>query len=1210
MFSGIAKFEFGYQLRNPVFWVGVAIFFLMGFGITASENISFGTPGSVHENAPSTIASVSAIYTLFYLFVITSFVANAVIRDDVTGYGPIIRSTHVTRNDLVLGRFTGSFVIAALGFLSVPLGMAIGSMMPWVDAETIGVNHLSYYLWPYLIITLPSLFLSSSLLFGLATTTRSMMATYIGVVIFLMAYLITNAVLSSYPQYRDVFSQFEPLGSSASRNAMRYWTTAELNTRLVPLEGNLLFNRIFVIMLGIAILAGSVWRFSMSERAPSKRALAKLAKTASREAAQALVQPSRNESAISPRHDGVATLTQFWSRTKTEMLQVLKSPGLIVLVILAVINSGANLFFMPIPYGTASYPITADIISTVQASFAAYMFIIAVFYGGELVWRERDRKFNEIIDATPVADWVMIVPKILAVFLVMLILSFAGMLTGIVTQAIKGSTDLQIGNYLAWFILPTSLDVLLIAILAVFAQVISPNKYVGWGIMFIFFIGQIVLSNLSYDNELYTYGLTTPAPLSDMNGGSGFWVGQMWTRSYWMFAAILLIVMAHLIWPRGTELRLGARLSRVRHRLSAAPIMIGVAAIAGMIGTGLFIHHNFTQLNVYRTADAQEKFSAEYERRYLKYERLPRPSITAVTFDAQIFPKDARLDVKGAYALINRTDAPITDVHIRQADLDAKYPLLSISGARAVKSDKEFGYYIFRFDTPLQPGATATLNFKSQLWYRGFRHGSPAVNIVRNGTFVDNSVFAPIIGMNRNGLLQDRTKRRRNGLPAELRIAKLEDTRAQAESDIGSDLVTADITVSTDADQTPIAPGQKVSETLANGRRTVRFVSDAPVNNFFSIQSARYAVKERVHSGVNLAVYYHPAHDWNVDRMLSALATSLDYYQTNFGPYQFKQARIMEFPKYRSFAQSFANTIPYSESIGFASDVRNPEKIDYVTYVTAHELAHQYWGHQVNGANMQGASFLSESLSQYSALMVMKKLYGPDRMRQFLKYELDAYLSARKNDVLGESSLARVEGQQYIHYQKGSLVMYLLQERLGEAAVNRALARFVERFKFKSAPYPRSLDLIAEFRKEAKTADQQSLITDLFEKVTLYDLKAKNASSKKGADGIWETKITVEAQKYYATGKGNETKAKLAEPISIGLFLERPDGGNFAKKNILEISSKMITNGQQVIMVKSRVKPAFAGIDPYNLYVDRNSNDNLIEVDADDSKPASVGLVE
>ena len=131
--------------------------------------------------------------------------------------------------------------------------------------------------------------------------------------------------------------------------------------------------------------------------------------------------------------------------------------------------------------------------------------------------------------------------------------------------------------------------------------------------------------------------------------------------------------------------------------------------------------------------------------------------------------------------------------------------------------------------------------------------------------------------------------------------------------------------------------------------------------------------------------------------------------------------------------------------------------------------------------------------------------------------------------------LERVENQQYVHYRKGAVVMYLLQERLGEEAVDRALSRFLAKWRFKGPPYPRSLDLISEFRKEAKTPEQQQLITDLFEKITLYDLKVADAATKKDAGG-WTTTITVKADKFYASGKGVETRTKLAEPIEVGLF--------------------------------------------------------------------------
>src|SRR5262249_39613117 len=155
------------------------------------------------------------------------------------------------------------------------------------------------------------------------------------------------------------------------------------------------------------------------------------------------------------------------------------------------------------------------------------------------------------------------------------------------------------------------------------------------------------------------------------------------------------------------------------------------------------------------------------------------------------------------------------------------------------------------------------------------------------------------------------------------------------------------------------------------------------------------------------------------------------------------QVRILEFPNYASFAQSFSNTIPYSESIGFIADLRDKDDIDYVFYVTAHEVAHQWWAHQVIGAGVQGATMLSESLAQYSALMVMEHEYGPAQMRKFLKYELDRYLAMRATERVKEQPLALNENQQYIHYNKGSVIFYALKDYVGEDTVNAVLARFL-----------------------------------------------------------------------------------------------------------------------------------------------------------------------
>jgi ABC-2 type transport system permease protein len=313
-----------------------------------------------------------------------------------------------------------------------------------------------------------------------------------------------------------------------------------------------------------------------------------------------------------------------------------------------------------------------------------------------------------------------------------------------------------------------------------------------------------------------------------------------------------------------------------------------------------------------------------------------------------------------------------------------------------------------------------------------------------------------------------------------------------------------------------------------------------------------------------------------------------------FSPYQHKQLRIIEFPGYRSFAQSFANTVPYSEKIGFITDLRNPEDIDPVYYVTAHEVAHQWWGHQLNAANVQGSAILSETLSQYSALMVMKKKYGETRLRKFLTYELDRYLRGRSAERIEEMPLLRSENQQYIHYQKGSIVMMALVNKLGEERLNQALQALLNEYQYREDLYPTTLDLVRHLNS-VSNQEEQAYIQDLFEQITIYDLRAKEVTKEELEDGKTKVTLTVSAQQFSADGKGQETEQPFAQEVEIVLFSEDPN--NFASENkVIYQGLHAIESGDTVIELKVDEMPNFAGIDPFVRFIDRDTGNNIIKL--------------
>ena len=1194
MLARIAAFEFRYLLKNPLLWVTAAAAFLLpfaslAFGLELEEDVR------VYKNSPWEVVSKYRIISCMFMFVSTVFVANIVLRDDETGFGPILRSTGIGRFDYLFGRFLGAFAIAALCLALVTPGIWLGALRAGADDAMIGPNRAVDHLYAYFIIALPNVFVTAAAFFTLATVTRSMMATYIGLLVFLMLYFALLGASTGRPDLVQVLAVIEPFSARAFADATRYWTTPERNTMLPAFSGALLHNRLLWLGIAIALLTTAWLRFDFTAARGASRRRHRQALAATDDTAAVA---SSLQALPSPRHDGRAAWTLLVARTRFEIGQVVGSPAFIIMMLWAAFMTLFVLINARHPYGRPNHPLTVTLIPKLEEIFVILPLVIVIIYAGELVWRERERRVHEIIDAAPHPNWAYLLPKTAAIGLVLLSLFLASAAAAATTQLALGWERIDAATYLVWYVLPMTWDAMLAAALAMLVQTLSPGKFIGFGIMLLYVAARF--TGTLPEHNLLDYAGRPPVSYSDMDGISSFWHGPWVFRLYWGALAVVLLVAAHLLWRRGTETRLVPRLRGAAARFAGAPRTIALGSLLVFVTSGGHAFHNTNVLNRYESAEAADAWWAEYERRYIGYADLPQPSLSHVVLDVALYPDERRATVTGEYLLQNRQDAPIEDVHVLLLDRGLALEDVALAGGRVVREDATYGYRIFRLDPPMAPGETRRMTFRTLRWHRGFPNGAPNTRIVDNGTFLGDDELLPVVGMRGEPMVVNPATRRKHGLPPRPWPPALDDRSATGTPVGRRSWTTADITVSTTAGQTPIAPGRKVSDVTAGGRRTARFVSDVPIRSAFAVQSARYAERHRRYGDVDLAVYHHPDHAWNVEHMLDMLEASLAYYETNFGPYQFDQARIIEFPSYgQTYAQAFANTIPNAESHGFIADLTSPDALDYVAGNVAHEMAHQYWGHQLAPAEMQGSMLLVETLAQYSAVMVMRGVHGEDQIRRQLRAQLNGYLSGRAWEKIGEVPLVRVGHQRYLMYNKGALAMYLVQQRLGEAAVNRALRALLERFRFRGAPYARATDLVEALRAEATTAEDQALITDLFERITLYDLKAVQPQATRRADGKWEVSLPIEARKFHADADGAEAETPLAERIEVGLFTALPGSDAFDRRHVLLMRREPVRSGHQVLAFVVDERPLYAGIDPYNMYIDRNAADNVASVTGD-----------
>ncbi len=1271
MFRHIAAFEWRYQLRSPVFWVGSLIFFLLAFFSVASENVQFGNLGNAHRNAPFVIQQTLMWLGVFSIFITVSMVSSVVVRDDDTNFAPIIRSTAVGKASYLGGRFVGACAAAFAVLAMVPLGLLLGSLAPWVDPEKLGPTHLLDYVFGLFALGLPTLLITAALCFAIATATRSTLWSNVCAVGLLVLFFAARGATRNDPVWEHVAAVLDPFGLCPLLYDTKYWTTAERDTFLPAITGVLLTNRLLWAALAAIVFALGYRRFhfetgfdgpgdavadadgpakpvklSRAQKAAIRHQdeLAALGENNPAGVREMLAAANRRLSPVLPDIPPATRATarvQLWELAKVDMAFVFRSPAYYVLIAIGLLLASVNVIFGGEIQGSPSWPVTRVMVEALlNGNYALLPLILAIFYAGELVWRDRDRRLHEIIDATAAPDWTHVVPKVIAIAAVLVSSALIGVLAAIAFQALNGFFRFEIVAYVAWYVWPAAVGAVLVAVLALFVQVLVPHKVIGWAVMLVYIVAANVMASHGFEHNLYTFDGAPPVPLSDMNGLSRFWIAQAWFQLYWSAFATILLVFAHLLWRRGASVSLLARLRGGVRQLRGPAGVTLAAATAVWVATGAWIFHNTNVLNDYVTQDERDRRAADLEKALLPLEKVVQPRVADVKLNVELFPRAARAVAHGSYTLVNRSAQPISELHLQWAE-KLRLDGVTLPGATVARDYPRFHYRIYKLAAPLLPGEQCSLGFATTLEERGFPNGRPMTTVVPNGSFIDNTDLTPAIGFVRVGLLDDRAKRRKYGLPPELRPAKLEDESARRFNDLShdSDWVDTDITITTDGDQTPIAPGRTVSDSGAStnpdARRTVRFKSDAPINQLFSMQSGRYAIKRDVWHApamggqpahdVDLAVYYVPEHDYNVGRMLDAMRESLALFSREFSPYQFNQARIIEFPAYTVLAESFANTIPFSEAIGFIQHPK-PAGIDVATYVTAHEIGHQWWGHQLAPADQQGAPMLTETFAQYSALLVMEQHYGKEHVRRFLKYELDRYLRSRGGQPIEELPLNRVEDQNYIYYRKGAVAMYWAKEVLGEDVVNRAMRKLLAQYAFKGAPYANTTDFLKLLRAEAGPQNEQ-LIGDLFEKITLLDLKASDAVTTKLPNGKYAVTFDIEARKYYADGTGKETEAAMDEPVEIGVFSAKPGSKGFNASNVLQLTQVPIKHaaapavadapvdvaarwispffsehlsapGTTPITVEVDKMPTWVGIDPYNKRIDRNSDDNLTPVDA------------
>jgi len=1208
MLRKLLGFELKLHTRQLGFWLALIIMIALGLLFSSHEDFAIGVAGGerVKVNGAIPIALTISAFSLFSIFFAAVFVVTGVMRDDTHKSVEIVHATPVKTRDMLISRMLGVWIATVVSLSGLVIGTMAGPFMPWGDAETFKNFNLIHYLQPFFLFIIINALLVSGIYTAIAVITRNRALVYVSAVGLLVLYLVGGVIAGERPD-EWIAALVDPFGATSLAVETQYWPAAEQNENMAPFMGWVGLNRLVYGLVGLAL-------FSLSFIFSTRGIHIRRGRTRLTDAPPANIPTQVMP--VKPKLGAGFVLQTFWTRIKFEYLSTIRSTAFIILVGIALALFGISLMVAIFMGASTTLPTSNFMTQVALGSLFLPMVIIMVFFGSDIMWRDRTANLHGILDATPVRDSSLLFAKWGALALLLLTLVVGLLLAGMIAQLGFGWNRVPVVpmTFLAIGIISFFVGFFFQGMLVMFLQNFMPGRIIGMmvsgGVLIglIFFIGQ-----LPFYHPLMNFGDAGAGNYSEMAGFSNV-KAFGWEFAYWMGLILILGALSMWVWRRGHQIGLKARLQNIGKRMSLPSLGTAIVGLMAFVGFGYAGLQSYKTEN-YMNSDQREARQAEYEKFVSDIWQDPEPRITKVSVEADFYPNKQTAEFNGRYIIDNPHDKPLTRTTVFSGVGPNNITSLEIEGAIVVKDD-EFADELrnthnilqVKFDPPLTPGESRGVDFSTKFVDSTLTESS---DIARNGTFVNNTDALLVFGNLEAGFINDPDRRRKFDLGERVEWPEREDEAARRYNLLTSfsgysDYVDFDARICTTETQIPIAPGKFRGETVEKGRRCREYKSINPIQNFFSFMTAEYEVRKEVWNNpkgddIELEIYFHPAHNFNIDIMFDAMRTSMETYTETFSPYQYAQLRIMEFP-YQSFAQAFAGTVPFSENIGFVQDpgdAEDPKRVDFATYVTMHEIGHQWFAHQVIGAYAKGSNLLSEGLTENATMLAYEKHYDFAKARRMHEERSTVqYLTQRTFERDDEPVLAKAEGQGYLNYNKTSWVFWGMRHTMGNDNIQRAVKRFLTEYHgTKGAPYPTTLEML-KILKEEVDPKYHLLIEDYWNKITFWDLSFTDEIKVTANGNTFAVSIPIKVDKKYASEEdGKETSvsklddAKLNEWVEIGFYTEDPKDDLGANPFTVRVVNLREAETVQTFTLDKR--PTHIVLDPKRSLIERNVNDNV-----------------
>ncbi|MEL6917022.1 MAG: hypothetical protein AAFO99_04750, partial [Bacteroidota bacterium] len=861
------------------------------------------------------------------MIIIVAIVTGTALHKDLQyGTGQWMYALPINEKSFYVGRFLSSFLYNVLLALGYVLGIALLPFGGLAEADRFGPIPWGQIFQGFFLLTVPNLFLLTSLFFLGMVLTRKLAAGYLIIFGTVIAFLLMQTV-SEGSGITPGLAIGDPFGYVATDGVTGQMSLEERNFGYLPFEGYLLKNRLF--WLGIALVAFMISYYKFGFKTFGNKVGSK--KKAYANSAVSTVKRPKTTLVPTLSFTTADFLRKLWSLSKLEFRNITRPNsfkliiGIIVLMeVLQFLMWNASFYIGP------TMPLTSNM-TLFRLSFGVFIMMLIIIWSGELFFKDRVVKIHAITDTLPVPVWVTQFSRFLALSGMAFLLAFTFMTVGIIVQLLQGGASLiemklfvydMLGYNWGW------LTYVLWITVVFFIAGLTGNRF----LTHILSVGAFLLVIMAFElglaeQTIYAYaavpGLEDYSEISEY----GIWyTSAIWYVLMWTAAAVAFVLLGVYLWDRGAGKSWVTKLTFSSKQLNLAGKLVIAVSIVAFFVLQSFIVKNVNKQGNFTASALEEERDVAYEILYGYLAERAHPKYTHLNLRFNIYPKERKAIYKTDILLTNPSNQRIDTLF-----LNTKHAveLLSINQngdeLKVVKKDSIQELIAFELLRTMQPNDSILVQLKMKKHYKGFSQGGeqPQADLMANGTTGNIHEYLPVIGYDEERELNENRIRSEYGLPKwNSRYPSITDKKALKENPYSSDAnkVTANITISTSENQVPFAPGHLIKTTIKNGRnvRTYEVKQPAPFNwHLGSVQVNEHRFKE---AKTEISVFASPKHPFNVALYGKALKEGVHYLNTVFEGYPYNEIRVLETPYYQGDFFAYPNSIAISEREGWYAD--------------------------------------------------------------------------------------------------------------------------------------------------------------------------------------------------------------------------------------------------------------------------------------------------